>query len=407
MKVEIQDISDVEKVMRIVLDTDELSQERKKTVNQLQKKVEIKGFRRGKVPFAIIEKNYGDRVDYELSERLLQTYSGKALKDAGYVPVVQPEVTDLKHEKEAGFRFEMKVSLRPTVVLDETVYRGLPLKKAPIVADDTEIDAAIDQMRSSFAELDPVSDGTSIASRDKTEAPLVAVIDFAGTRNGVPFSGGSAEGQLVEIGAGRFLPDFESQLHGMKIGDEKTFDLTFPTDYAAEELRGQTVQFKVKLVDLKQKRLPNLDDDFAVDCGSENLQALREKVRARLVEQKEAEARGPLYEAIIDQLTSRVTFNVPQALVLREQEMGKRTEEEAIKRLRGDFILETIAMREKLEVEPQDFERKIVELSHVYGRPPQEVLKEFMDRKMMPYLQFRILAEKALAHVLDHAVVSA
>ena len=396
-KVEVTDKSDIEKEIHIELASDEMKTEREKTLRHLQKTASVKGFRKGKVPFSVLEKVYADRIDYELTDRVIQERIAQALRDNEFVPVVRPSLNGFTYSKDAPLSFTVKLDIKPKLEFAEAVYKGLSLSRPDTSATADELSAELDRLRDQHAQLEPLE------GQVRLETGLVAIIDFEGTLDGKPFQGGSATNFTVEVGKGRLLPDFETALLGMTVGERKEFPLHFPADYASAELQGKTASFVVTVAEIKKKNLPQLDDEFAKDIGQESLSALKDDVVRRIAEHKERASRGTLYSQVIDQLTSNINVPVPQVLVDREKEATGRSEEDAVKRLKSDFILEVVARHQNCQIDETDLERKVKELALMNRVPVAEVVEYYRKNELFPYLQFQILSEKALEYIVSQA----
>jgi trigger factor len=280
--------------------------------------MKMPGFRKGKVPAPVVISRVGREavLDEAVRERLAKWYVA-AIGEAAISPVGDPDIS-LGELPGAGepFTFAIEIGVRPVAKLGE--WRGLEVARREAEADEDAVTAQLEELRDRLARLETVE--RAAASGD------FVVMDYAGEIDGEPIDGGSARDQLVELGSGRLIPGFEEGLTGASAGDERTLNLSFPADYGAEHLAGREAVFAVTVKEVKEKRLPELDDDFAGDtAGFDTLEELREDIRSRMRESDEARAEAEYREAALDAAVAAATIDVPDALVeARAQEAFER-----------------------------------------------------------------------------------
>ncbi len=285
----------------------------------LGKNLRLAGFRKGKIPAAVIIQRLGrDAVlDDAVRERLSRWYT-QALGDSGIVPVGDPDITlgELP-EDGAPFDFTFEIGVRPTAKLGD--WRGLEVARREPAVDEEDVERQLEQARERLARLETVE-------RPARRGDFV-VIDYAGTIEGEPIDGGEARGQLVELGAGRLVPGFEEGLVGATAGEQRNVDVTFPSDYNATELAGRAARFAISVSEVREKQLPPLDDDFATDAaGLDTLDELRAEIRTGLLAQDEASIEREFRGAVLDAAVAVSTVDVPDSLIdARNQETWERT----------------------------------------------------------------------------------
>jgi trigger factor len=281
---------------------------------ELGRSMRVPGFRAGKVPPPVIIKRVGREavLDEAVRDSIGRWYSA-AIDAAKIVPVGEPDldITDRPREGEP-LRFSIEIGVRPKATLGD--YKGLEVGRREPEAGDEEIDAEIEQLRDRTAKLETVE-------RAAADGDFV-VMDYLGTLDGEPFAGGEGRDQMIELGSGRLVPGFEEQLSGAQAGDERTVTITFPDDYGAEDLKGREAQFAVTVKEIKEKQLPPLDDDLAVEAGFDTLDELRSDIRDRLTEQQKSQIEAEFREAALDSVVAGASVDVPDALVeARSQEL--------------------------------------------------------------------------------------
>jgi len=298
---------------------DEVQRSLETAARRLGRDLRMPGFRRGKVPPPVVIQRIGrDAVLDEAVRGQLGRWYLDAIDDAGIHPVGDPDLDlgDLPGEGQP-LTFTVEIGVRPTATLGE--HRGIEVGRREPVAGEEAVQAELDALRERSARLDTVEEAAG-------EHDYV-VMDFEGTVDGEPFAGGAGRDQLVELGSGRLVPGFEDQLRGARAGEERTVTITFPDDYTAADLAGRTAEFAVTVKEVKRKRLPVLDDDFAADAaGFDSLDELREDVRRRLREADEARVEAEFREAVLDAVAREAHVDVPEALVeARARELWERT----------------------------------------------------------------------------------
>jgi trigger factor len=305
--------------VEVEVPTEALERELNTAASQLGREMRVPGFRSGKVPPEVVLRQVGrEAVLDEAVRRGLPGWYEEALADAGIQTVGDPQVdlSDLP-EKGAPLAFTIEVGVVPPAQLGD--YRGVEVGRREPKVDEQEVQAELERLRESLASLETVE-------REAREGDFV-VMDYLGSVDGTPFEGGEGRGQVVELGSGRLIPGFEEQLAGASAGEERTVELTFPDDYPAEQLAGKDASFAVEVKEVKEKRLPELDDDFAVEAGGyDSLDELRTEIESRIGQAEERAIEAEFREAAVDAVVDNATIEVPHELVhSKAHEMWHRT----------------------------------------------------------------------------------
>src|SRR5437588_4272687 len=273
------------------------------TARELGRRMRVPGFRKGKVPPPIVIRRLGrEAVLDEALRRALGSWYADAIEEAGISPVGEPELDmgDLPEEGQP-LSFSIEIGVRPTAKLGE--YKGLEVGRREAVVEDQELDQELERLRERFATLETVE-------RPAENGDYV-VIDYVGSLDGEPFEGGTGRDQLIELGSGRLLPGFEEQLPGAAAGELRTADVIFPEDYQAEELAGKTAQFEITVSEVKAKRLPELDDDFATEQGFDTLDELRVDLAERLKASEERLIEREFEQAVLEAAADDAQVEIP------------------------------------------------------------------------------------------------
>jgi trigger factor len=319
VKTNITELPDSRVRVEVEVPTEALERELNIAATDLGREMRVPGFRSGKVPAEVVLRQVGrEAVLDEAVRRGLPAWYEEALADAGIQTVGEPHVdlSDLP-EKGAPLAFTIEVGVVPPAQLGD--YKGVEVGRREPKVDDQEVQAELERIRESLASLETVE-------RAAAEGDFV-VMDYVGSLDGEPFEGGEGRGQVVELGSGRLIPGFEEQLTGASAGEERTVELTFPDDYPAEELAGRDASFAVEVKEVKEKRLPELDDDFAVEAGGyDSLDELRTEIESRVAEAEEREIEAEFREAAVDAVVAQAKIQVPHELVhSKAHEMWHRT----------------------------------------------------------------------------------
>lgn len=290
MKVSVNNVSGCTKEVHVEVPVETVQTKIDSIYQRISKEAKLPGFRKGKAPLDVIKKQYKSTAREEMVHHELPEFFRAVLIDQKIDPVAQPQITHLQFEEGTPLKFVAMVEIKPEFELKE--YKGIKIKKAKTEVKEEEVDKALEGLREQLAQFVPV-EGRVVKEDD------LAVIDFDGKIGGKPFEGGKATRYPVLLGSGSMLKDFENGLIGVGLGETKTFKITFPQDYGKKDVAGQEAEFTVIVQEIKEKKLPMVDNDFAKDVGkSETVKELREKLESQIKSNKEVEQRTKMVEQI-------------------------------------------------------------------------------------------------------------
>lgn len=389
-------------------------------------KINVPGFRKGKVPRPMVEKMYGPAIFYEdAANALIPKAYVNAVEESGLDIVSQPKIDVIQIEKGLPFIFTAEAAVKPEVVLGD--YKGIEVEKKNVEASDEEITEELDKVRNQNARTITVED-RAVQNGDMT------VIDFEGFVDGEAFSGGKGENYELTIGSGAFIPGFEDQLVGAELDKETELNVTFPEDYHAEDLRGKAAVFKVTVKSIRVKELPEADDDFAQDVSDfDTLEEYKADIRAKLVEKKEKEAAAEKENLVVDKIIENAQMEIPDAMIeyqvrqmaddfaRRLQQQGLTVEQyfqftglsadklfeqfrpNALKRIQSRLVLEAVVGAEGFQVTEEEIEEELGKMASTYQMEKDKV-KELMGDKGIEDMKMDLAIQKAVDFVVAEAV---
>ena len=379
-----------------------------KAFNDKKRDTVVDGFRKGKVPRDVYEKHYGkESLFIPAADYVLQDAYMKVMEENKLVPVVQPDV-NLGGIDDDGVEFVFKIITKPEVNVKK--YKGLKIEKEKVEVTKEEIEHELSHVLEKYTEL--------VTKDGKVESGNVAVIDFEGFKDGVAFEGGKGENYSLEIGSNTFIPGFEDQVIGMKVGEEKDINLTFPDEYGAKDLAGAAVVFKVKVNEIKEKQTRELDEEFFEDLGMEGVDSkekLEKEIEESIKARKEMDAENNYVDKILEEVSKNVEVDIPEEMVneeidrlmkrfeenmrmqgisldlyyqfsrTTEADLRNQLEKEAYSNVLYRLMLEEIMTLEKIEVTEEEVEKEAASLAEKYQMEKEEFLKQFGGLDMIQY----------------------
>ncbi len=411
--------------LTIEVSAEELEKAIEKVFQKQKKNISVPGFRKGKVPRQMVEKMYGKEVFYEdAANELIPAAYEKAYDECEEEIVSSPKIAIVQLEAGKPFIFTAEVALKPEVELG--TYKGVKVDKVEVTVTDAEVDAEVEKERERNARSVSVTD-RAVKISDQT------VIDFEGFKDGVAFEGGKGENYPLTIGSGQFIPGFEDQLIGKNIGEDVEVNVTFPENYQAEELAGQPALFKVVIKEIKEKQLPELDDEFAAEVSEfDTLDEYKADVKANLIAKREKDVRNAKEDAVIQAIIDDAKMEVPEAMIETQQrqmvddfaqrlqsqglsmeqyfqftglttaKMMEQVRPNAESKIKSRLVLEAVVKAENLVATEEDFDAEVAKMAESYQMEADKV-KEMLGEAGKTQIMEDLAVAKAVDFVVDNA----
>ncbi|WP_404318454.1 trigger factor [Malaciobacter canalis] len=428
MEFNAQKVDEANAVVTATVSKDLIEKNLDKVAKQAAKTLDIQGFRKGKVPVAIVKQRYADKLEQDAESDVLRDILAKSLEELNIKNddlVGEPAVTKFDKKDNGDIDVEIKVACKPEVDLGD--YKALIPEVEDKQIDEKEIAERLEEMSKSSAPLEKIKRKRMVRDGD------FAVIDFEGFVDGVAFEGGKAEKYPLEIGSGSFIPGFEEQIIGMKYEEEKEVTVTFPEEYQSKDLAGKEAVFKVTLHEIQEKVAAEIDDEFAKKMlpneEDATVDTLKEKIKEQLKNAEMAkyyrEELKPLY---LDKLVEELNFALPNSVIEQEinyalnnkvrsmseeeikalqedaskvESMREELKEDAEKSVKATFIVDALAKAEGIDVSDQEVTQVIYYESMQMGQNPQDVLKQYQEAGYLPAIKMSMIEDKVITKLLD------
>lgn len=425
MSVQVEKLEKNMAKLTIEVSAEELEKAIESAFQKNKNKISVPGFRKGKVPRKMVEKMYGKEIFYEdAANELIPDAYENALDECGEDIVSSPKIDVTQIEAGKPFIFTAEVALKPEVKLGK--YKGVAVDKVSTEVTDEEVDAEINKERERSARTLEVTD-RPVKAGDMT------VMDFEGFVDGVAFEGGKGEDYPLTIGSGAFIPGFEEQLVGAEIGKEVEVNVTFPENYQAEELKGKAAVFKCTVKEIKEKELPELDDEFAAEVSEfETLAEYKADVKGKLEEKKIKEAKDAKEAAVIEEIVKDADMEIPEAMLETQQrqmvdefaqriqmqgltmeqyfqftgasydQLVEQVKPQAEKRIQSRLVLEAVAKAENITATDEDYEEELKVMAEAYQMEVDKV-REMLPKKSADQIREDIAVRKAAQFAVENA----
>ena len=421
MKIDIDEISPVQRKIRVELPAETVASEFSRAYEDLRRRVRIRGFRAGKAPRGVLQGIYGDEVKGQVRSQLVEESLGEVIKERGLQIVSRPEIETNDLVEGSPFSFSAVFEVKPPI--DVKDYLGIEVERVKLVVTEDQVDEALRRLQESHARLEPVEDRTIVQRGD------FVALDFEGSIAGKPFQGGKGENYFLEVGGGQALPQFEEAVIGLTQGVPAQIQVAYPENYSNKELAGKAVDFSVVVSEIKKKVLPEIDDDFAKDhgeCGS--LAELRTAIRVRLENELKHIQQEELKEQIVSRLIQSHAFAPPPAMVERQtrylmeryrnqssgqgasnapslEETRKTLEERARRQVQATLLVEKISQLEIIEVSDKEVQERIENLVRAAGDRAKTVREAYSRAEARDDLRAQMAFDRTLNFLLERALI--
>lgn len=426
MKVTAENGENQQVTLTIEVEAAEVTKAVNKAAKRLANRVNIPGFRKGKAPRIIVERHVGtDALMQEAFDLIAPQAFDNALKEQKIEPVTRPNIDIVTLEDGKDLVFKATVTPRPEVKLGD--YKGLKVEKQVAEVKDEDVEKQIKNFQDRQGKMVDAPEGAAVENGDFT------TLNFEGFVDGTPFEGGKGEDYPLQIGSGSFIPGFEDQLVGAKIGEEKEVNVTFPEEYHSKDLAGKAAMFKCTIKSIKRKELPEINDELAKKVSKfDTLDELKADIRKNLEENAERKAENDQKSAAIEQATNNITVDIPavmidnrvtamiQEMAMRLEQQGMKLEqylqyagtdiakiredyrETAEKNVKTDLMLEEVAKAEAIKVEAKDLDAEVAAMATAYGATPQQVQKIIKEQGRIGDLAASVLRKKTAQFIIDN-----
>ncbi|HEX2965991.1 MAG TPA: trigger factor [Syntrophorhabdaceae bacterium] len=421
MKVQVETLDGVRKKVEVLLPAEMVGDIREGIYEEVKKHAKIKGFRQGKIPKSIIIQYYKDYIDDEVKKKMVENTMFAALAEVNIDPLLEPRVDFIEKNGEQGYALECEVL--PDIEIPE--YRGITIEVEPVSVSDEDVARRTEGMQQMHAEIVAKPSDSSVEQND------FVIMKYQGYLNGEPVKEVNADAYPVELGNSMLMPEFESGLLGMKMGEEKDITITFPEDYPDKKIASKTLIFKVSVKEIKKKRLPQINDEFAKDLSYENMDALKQGIRDELIKEKTGVREREITQKIVDALLKDLEVPVPQRLLEKrlqgmieetmsryqqnrlsademsaiearmKAEFGKRTED----RLRAEIVLARIAQKEGIKAEDAEVDERLKKIAEEANKTYDEIRSVYVQYNLMNGLKSAIIEEKTVNLLRDNAII--
>lgn len=424
MQISIKDVSPVKKEIEVIVPATVVDEELGEAYERISKKAKIKGFRPGKIPRSVLEQYYSQDAEGEAVRHLIERSYPEAVREAGIHPVSSPEISVTSFGPSRDFSYLAVVEIPP--VIEVKGYTELNLTKDKMDVTEEEIRENLKGLQERMTQLVPIQESRVPKAED------VVVLDFQGRLENRPVTGFQAKDYVAELGKGALFPEIESGILQMTAGEKKTIDVTYPSDWSDKKIAGRSVSVEIHLKELKEKKKPELTDDFAKDLGNfSTLEDVKVKIREEVLKAKEQQEKNKLRRQVVEKLIEGNEFSVPDGMIQMElEEMFRRIEgnlkaqgltaeqaglsrpdffeknrEEAAFRVKGALLFDAVAHKEGIGVTPEEVDRRIEEMARLSGQSADRWKKYYNDNGLIFQVENALREEKTLDFVLTKSKI--
>ena len=420
ISINVENLAPCKKLLRIEVDAADVDATFNDVTGQFRKHAQLPGFRQGKAPRAVVEKNFGAKIQEEVKKKLLQDAYQSAMEKENLKAADYPEIEELQFERGQAFKFAATVETEPDFDLPD--YKGIKVKRETKVVGDEDVDAALEKLREQRVDYKDVD--------RELQRGDIAVVDYTGTSEGKPLTDiaptarGLTENKnfWVRAESEEFIPGFADQLIGLKAGDEKTVEVDFPAEFVNAELAGRKGSYEVKLNQVKERILPELDDEFASSFGGESLEKMREGIKGDLENEQKYQENRDIRDQLVKHLMTETKFDLPESVVANETRntvydivaenqrrgLGKDVIEQqkdeifsaananAKEKVRAMYLLSRIAEKESIKAEQQEIAARVQVMAQQYQMPMDKLVKQLQEKNGFAEIQEQVVVGKVL-----------
>lgn len=419
MKVDVVDVDRVTKKIEVEVPADKITEITENIYGELKRQAKIKGFRPGKIPKSILTTYYKDYIEDELKRRVIEGTMSEVLSEANVKPVTEP-IADFVED---GDRFVYTLLCEVFPDIEISSYKGVEVEVDAIRVTDDDIDKRIEQMKELYAEMIPREADSGARKGD------FIIVKYKGYLDGRPMKDVYSEAYPLELGTSQLMPEFESAIYDMKKGEIKNVDVAFPDDYQLKDIAGKTLLFEIEIKDIREKRLPDLNDDFAKDVNFENVEKMKESLKTEIEKEKLNSRKQFISNKIMEMLTSNIDIQVPKRLLAKHTEamleeaktrfntehfteedlkafqgnIRADFEKKAAERIKSDIILARIAEIEGIKLEDDDVHNRMKKIAEETKRPFDEVKGIYEKYDFIEGMKISIVQQKTMDFLMENA----
>lgn len=419
MKVDVVDVDRVTKKIEVEVPADKITEITENIYGELKRQAKIKGFRPGKIPKSILTTYYKDYIEDELKRRVIEGTMSEVLSEANVKPVTEP-IADFVED---GDRFVYTLLCEVFPDIEISSYKGVEVEVDAIRVTDDDIDKRIEQTKELYAEMIPREADSGARKGD------FIIVKYKGYLDGRPMKDVYSEAYPLELGTSQLMPEFESAIYDMKKGEIKNVDVAFPDDYQLKDIAGKTLLFEIEIKDIREKRLPDLNDDFAKDVNFENVEKMKESLKAEIEKEKLNSRKQFISNKIMEMLTSNIDIQVPKRLLAKHTEamleeaktrfntehfteedlkafqgnIRADFEKKAAERIKSDIILARIAEIEGIKLEDDDVHNRMKKIAEETKRPFDEVKGIYEKYDFIEGMKISIVQQKTMDFLMENA----
>lgn len=421
MKVKVKETDKCQKTLEIEVDKEVIQEEFVECYKEIRKTAQIPGFRKGKAPQEVLEKHFSDKANDKVLTNIVNDAYHEAIKKENIQPVSMPDISDVNFQSNDNLTFKAKVDIRPKYTMKD--YKGIKIKKEKLNITDAEVNKVLGYLQDRYAEFDAVEDKRGIKIGD------YIICDYSYEVEGKQID--KKDHSWLWVDKEMFLPGLSKKIEGMKAGENKKFDIKLPEKFHLAELAKKNAQFDITVTEIKEKKLPELNDEFVKKIGKGSLEELKLQVKDDLTQEKEMQNKQALKAQVINHLVKIMPIEVPQALVNKREQglkdssmqrlkqqgldeaqlegelkkMKDMFKDEALKQVRSFFLLEDIAVKEKIEVTKDEMSERIAMMARLYNQKQEDLLKYLQQNKMLESIHWDVWEEKIVGFLIENAAI--